>query len=314
MKEEFLKRIDEIKEVLSNMPQNNKKNKDKYLEYIREQLSIFYDLKDGTVDEIERRVKAIKGKVKSKGIDFSKSEEKIIELYQKLVVFDRWNTPYEKIDLDRIIFEINHYYKDNLDALNEDIRDAIECFKRVGVNLSVRDFIYSSYVNQYMSVILNQEEDVKAISKRLDDVYWKSPKVMNQIACNFQYLYYQYEKKFLNYYAKLEKDICLEESYDVLHDKYDELLLEKFKAENSIENIVSLVMNGDINIKDYSEDKLHNYEESISNGHIDSLHYIEFYYSLEEYKVYKEYAFIIDKVKELYQNKVQYKNVYKNLR
>lgn len=311
-KEELIKREEEIKEVINNMPQNNKKNIEKYANYLKEQLDSFSHEKEQVLDEIRSRVDKILAKEKKKGIDFDKKDEEIENIACSMRVFNKWNSPYEKIDLDRIVYEINHYYKDNLDALNEDIRDAIKCFDQVGVKLGINDFCYSSYVTEYMRVILNSDD--KGIKKKLDEVYWKSPKVMNQIASNFRYLYYKNEKAFVRYYSLLEKDILSKQSYKELSDKYIELIHEKDSLNYQIDNIISNIMNDSINVKDYSEDKLSGYEESISHGHVDIENYEALYYSLYEYKVYKEFSFIIDRVKELYSNKAQYKGVYQKIR
>ena len=309
-REDFNKCVEEIKEVIGNMPRNNKKNKGLYVKYLEEQLGIFSSLHDEIIQEICKRYDKILSKEKRNSISFDDMAKKIDDMYSKLLVFDKWNTPYEKIELDRIIFEINHYYKDNLDALNDDIRDAVECFKRVGIILKASDFSYSSYVYQYMSVILSNEKDNSVIRKRLDEVYWKSPKVMKQIACNFNYLYYKYEKKFIQYYDSLKKEF----SYDDVCHKYDEVIYNEKKDRYCIDKVVSWALDGTINIKDYSEEKLNSYEDSMARGQVDLEHYLDLYSCLEEYKVYKEYSFIVDKVKELYKNKAQYKNVYKNLR
>ncbi len=313
-KEEFIKYTDEIKEVINAMPRNNKKNKKLYLEYLSEQKGIFCEKKDQIIKEIKRRYDKIVSLEKDCGIRFDDKREQISDLANKMFVFLKWNTPYEKIELDRIIFEINHYYKDNLNALNDDIRDAVSCFRKVGVSLFARDFSYSSYTYQYMSVILEKEDDVEAIKKRLDDVYWKSPKVMNQIACNFQYLYYKYEKKFISYYENLKKEILGNRTYSDINCEFDEMVRYEKELSYQLWSIIPSIMDGSINIKDYSEEKLKSYEESISCGNVGINHYLELYYSLEEYKMYKEYVFIIDKFKEIYQNKAQYKNVCKNLK
>ena len=314
MKEEFLKREEAIKEVISNMPLTNKKNKDKYIEYVREQLTIFSSEKENIVKEIRDRVDKIKSREKKKSISFDNKEKELQDIISKLMVFNSWNTPYEKLGLDKTIYEINHYYRDNLDALNEDIKDAIECYRKVGVTLTVKDFFYSSYVKAYMEVMLDSKLDSGAIKKRLDDVYWKSPKVMNQIACNFNYLYFKYEKYFIRYFEGLKKNILSQSTYDELSKGYQKLVFDRERYDYQIDNIVQCFMDGSLAIKDYSLDKLASYQGNISNGDVGIDNYEALYFSLNEYKVYKEYSFLIDKVKEVYQNKGQYKNIYKNLR
>ena len=70
-------------------------------------------------------------------------------------------------------------------------------------------------------------------------------------------------------------------------------------------------LSGDLNIKDYSLDKLDSYKESIGLKTLDMDSLDKLYNSLYEYKMFKEYKFIIDKVVLLYKDKAKFKNVYK---
>ena len=108
-KNEFNKSIESIKEVLSNMPQNNKKNKLKYLEYIKENIDIYKGYENSIINEINKRNEEIEKRIGKRGIDFSNNDKECNQLLEKLYDVNIWNTPYEKIGLDRIIYEINHY-------------------------------------------------------------------------------------------------------------------------------------------------------------------------------------------------------------
>ena len=306
-RDEFNKEIDSIKEVLSNMPQNNKKNKLKYLEYIKENIDIYKGYENSIINEINKRNEEIEKRIGKRGIDFSNKDEECNQLLEELYDVNIWNTPYEKIGLDRIIYEINHYYKDNLDAMNSDIKDALGCFDMVGVKLKSSDFNFSKYVNQYMDAIINDDSKVKS---KIDELFWKSPNMINGIAMNFNYLYIKYEKYFINYYKNKTKEIG---NINDVKLKYNNLLDDIYNSTFYIGNIVDKFLSGELNVKDYSIEKLESYTNSLGIDKLDMESLDKLYSSLYEYKMYKEYKFIIDKVIELYKNKSNYKNSYKNL-
>ena len=108
MTEELNNRINSIKEVLSNMPKNNKKNKLKYIEYLSNILKEYQQ----QIQELEKEIKArqdkILIKIKQNTIDFSNINIQKKEIEEKLVIVNQYNTPYEKINLDKTIYEIMH--------------------------------------------------------------------------------------------------------------------------------------------------------------------------------------------------------------
>ena len=70
-RDEFNKSIDSIKEVLSNMPQNNKKNKLKYISYVKENIDKYKNLENKIIEELIKRNDDIVKRIGKGGIDFS---------------------------------------------------------------------------------------------------------------------------------------------------------------------------------------------------------------------------------------------------
>lgn len=308
MLEELNNKINSIKEVLSNMPKNNKKNKVKYVEYLSKLLEEYDKLSQELEKEIMSRQGKIISKIKKNTIDFSNIDTTKKDCEDDFLMLNEYNTPYEKINLDKIIYEIMHFYKDDFDALNEDINSAITCFKEVGVIVKEELFCYSPYVKEYMSLILN-ESSLEKLKECFDNLYWKCPNIIFQIALNFKYLYYKYEKNFIKYYQLKKKKIDIKE----LTCKYNELIKEKQNKEDSdLSNLLTKFLDKSINITDYTEDKILKYESSLSNEKIDIDIINKFYNSLYEYQGYLEYSYIIDEFIKLYNEKDKYKNIYKN--
>lgn len=303
-------KIDSIKEVLSNMPKNNKKNKLKYVEYISGLMKEYLDLSDELSKEIKFRYEEIISKIKRSDIDFSNIDTRKKEYEDKLLVLNQYSTPYEKIGLDKLIYEIMHFYKDDFDALNEDINSAIKCFEKIGVELKEDSFCYSPYVKEYMSLILNKE-GIEKLKNCFDSIYWKCPNIIFQIALNFKYLYYKYEKNFVKYYQLKKREIKVD--IKELTNDYNRLIIKKCQEEaNDLNKILTKFLDKSLNIGDYDPEKVVKYENSLSDEKLDIDVISKFYNSLYEYKGYLEYSYIIDEFIKLYNEKDKYKNVYKN--
>ena len=310
MIEQLAEKIASSKEVLSTMPQNNKKNKIKYLEYLSSLLEEYQKLEQETKQELLIRQEKILTKMKKNTIDFSCLEQEKKEDEEKIFLLNPYNTPYEKMELDRLIYEIMHFYKDDFDALNEDINSSISCFKKVGITLGIKDFCYSPYVEEYMSLIL-MESSKDILKTSFDNIYWKCPNIIFQIALNFKYLYYKNEKKCKKYYQIKTSKINI--AKEELTKKYHELILnEQQKEEQDLSQLFHKFLNKDLNIADYAEEKVEKLETSLTKEAIEIDTIYKFYDSLYEYQGYLKYSYIIDEFIKLYQEKDKYKNIYKN--
>lgn len=311
-KELYMQETSQIKEVLSNMPQNNKSNKKKYLEYIKEELDKYNQMKKELVDEIKKRNTFISNKEIEEQIDYEKIEEQKEKIYDDLLILNKYNDPYEKIGLDKIIFNINKYYEGNLEDLNNEIKNGIECFNKVGVTLTEEDFWYSSYLKEYMKLFFkdNSSEEAK---QKLNNIYWKSPSIINQIAMNLISLYYKYEKKFIEYFDNQKKSILSVNSRDHLIECFNKIMDKISEKKYSITNISKRMISSDDNIKDFSPEKYKSYLEAFGVSDIGSENLLKLKNSLLEYSMYNKYKFLIEEFIKIYKEKDKYKNSYKSL-
>ena len=312
-KEEFCNKVNEIKEVLSNMPQNNKSNKVKYIEYIDNQLRNNNNLKDELIKEINKRYEEISLKVKCEDINIEQLNKDKAKLFDSLWIIDDCNSSYEKIGLDKSIFNISRYYEDNINSLNKEIRNVIKCFYDVGIKLTINDFYYSFYLKDYMNLILNSDDEIK-IKEKFDQIYWKCPNIINQICMNFASLYYKNEKIFNEYFNKKKDTIISNDGKKELVSKYNVILDNIDNDYYSIENISKRFLNGEDNIKDFSLDKYKSYIDSICDGDVDTSNLDKLNNTLFEYSVYLKYKFIVDQVINIYKEKDKHKNTFKNLK
>lgn len=310
-------KINAIKEAMSNMPKKNIKNNQKYSNYIDDTIKEVTNLKTNVEKEIKQRYdKLIEVANKQSYIQI---DPKIETYYECLQLTNINNTPYEKSNLDKIIFEITNYNQNDFLKTNENLKKAIDIFKLVGITLKSKDFNYNIYVNRYMDVFLKELSKEKGSAPNLkecfEEVYWKCPDLISDIAHNLSCLYYKniktFEKKYEELKIKELKTLNMDERQ--LKEQYQLLLnQEEHNKNNTLNIILEKFINKTYNITDYQEEKINSYHNQIGdkNKNIDNLNNL--LTSLKEYKHYQDYLYIINDIKEIYKDKTKYKDVFKN--
>ena len=138
------------------------------------------------------------------------------------------------------------------------------------------------------------DNDKESLVSYFEKIYWKCPNIINHIALNFKYLYYSNKKKFDVYYDSLVDNY----NKDNITGKYSSLYSElEDKKRNDKYLLLDCFLDGTLNVSDYSDDKVNKLYSSILNGNISNEvneEIIKLYYSLNEYKYYLKYKYIID--------------------
>ena len=153
MLNEYKNKIELQKEVLAALPRNNNKNNKLYKAKVEEMLKEYQVDKEVVEEEITKRRNRYLSLEYDKNID--NITNKINELLPQLPLLNKYNSSYEKSNLDIILYELGHFYKNDLDKVNTDIKKAIDIFSLVGVPLSEDNFNYSYYSSIYMKKFLN---------------------------------------------------------------------------------------------------------------------------------------------------------------
>ena len=171
----ILEKIETDKEVLSTIPRNNKKNIAKYIQALQELQEEYNNVSQEVYDELNKRYKKILS-VKTKR-DIEEERAEIEEVSNLLDVIGTIKTPYEKMGLDKRIYRLGRFYKENLESINKEILECINKFKKVGINLSADNFEYSIYVNEYMHTFFNELNDINSevVKNKFEEIYWKCP-------------------------------------------------------------------------------------------------------------------------------------------
>ena len=307
MLNEYKDKIELQKEVLAALPRNNNKNNKLYKAKVEEMLKEYQVDKEVVEEEITKRRNRYLSLEYDKNID--NITNKINELLPQLPLLNKYNSSYEKSNLDIILYELGHFYKNDLDKVNTDIKKAIDIFSLVGVPLSEDNFNYSYYSSIYMKKFLsNQDNDI--LKTDFEEIYWKCPDIITHITLNFKYLYYKNKKKFDIYYDNLVNNLLSKDIYN----EYKEL----YKNRNIlIRNNAYLLQNnfleGKLNISDYSLDKVSKaYKYVIEGAPSEKINkdIKKLYHSIIEYKNYLKFDYIINDIKALYKDKDKYKNIY----
>lgn len=303
---EFKENIKVQMEVLNALPRNNKKNEKIYITKVMEVLDKYKEIKKITESEIIKRKNRYESLEKNTKIDALTT--KINSIKQLLPLINPYGSSYEKSNLDKVLYELGHFYENDLEKVNEDIKKTIQIFETVGVLLDIDDFNYSFYSKKYMTKFL--ENKTQELKQYFEELYWKCPDIITHITLNFKYLYYQNKKKFDLYYnTKKFELINLKEEYENLYKEKEELIrTSAFLLQQSF-------LENKLNINDYTIDKVRKaYKSIVSEEKIDLIknEVIKLYNNVIEYKNYLEFIPIIDNIKELYKEKDKYKNIYLN--
>lgn len=314
MIEQLKKEIEAIKNNIEALPQNNKTNLKKYNDYLTETYNKYHGLFTKVDEEIKDRFYYL---FPSSNYGRLRNLKLELDAYNIHILFNNYKTTYEKLGIDRLLYDINHFYKNDLDKVNNDILQCINKYKETG--LTNLEFNYSAYCKEYVTTLINNKDNEKLIRETFDRIYWKCPEIVTHIELNLKSIYFnnikrlsrEIEEQDRKYFSKKSRDVLLEEYFNKVkeYDNYIEndklTILEKFRS-------------GELKVKDYKEDSVKKAYSIIKEPEVEINDYLnsnikKLSYSLQEYKNYIEYSYIITDIRNKYQNKEKYKGVYDNL-
>lgn len=311
--------IEAQKEILSTLPQNNAKNKKKYFEKVNEFYEEYNDLYLKSIEEIKKRNSNIISRIKESS-SFDEVLNNINEVKSTFYLFNKYNTSYEKMEFDRLLYSLSINDKD-LSTLNSIIFELISKFKEAGVVLTVDSFKYSPIVYQYMKSYFKYIDNLNDsdLKEDFEKLYWKFPNIIIHIELCFKNLYFKY-KKYFDKYIEVQKEKVLKKystnilsifaknkiDYDLgtgnnLYDVFNQFVAKSLNPGDFTEDKIKQIVSNYVNI-DYFDN---NYDLVIKNFH-------KLYNTISEYKGYLSYGFMIDDMRKLYADKEKFKNGFKN--
>ena len=304
------KQIDTDKEVISVLPRNGIKAIKTLLETIKEMQAKYEEVNEKLLKEIEVRYDELTAVESNE--ELPKLEEEILKLDVAIKNTDT-RSSFEKMKLDKIVYNVNGYYKSNLERLNKELVDCVKQFEAVGIRISANDFNISEYTKEYMTVLLqevyNGEINSEKIKETFEKVYWKCSEVVTHLYVNIRYIYDKYENEIDKFYENKLQEI--QETLNSTPEQVEETKIALIRRKKKIEDtdnklILENFYNGTWNINDYKEaaykklyvelmsknvDELEEKEKAEIDESIEKLNG-----NLNEYFKFTEYKFLSDGV------------------
>ena len=308
--ENIEKQITTDKEVISVLPRNGIKAIKTLLKTISDMTEKYENLNEKLLKEIEDRYTELTTVEENKEIP---------QLEQEILKYDMaekntdTRSSFEKMGLDRVIYNVNGYYKSNLERLNKELIFSVKQFEKVGIKLTAEDFCISEYAKKYMEVLLREayEGDInsEAVKNTFEKVYWQCSEVVSHLYVNIRYIYDKYENQIDRFYNEKAQEILkgLSLTIEGVEEKKAELIKQKNQIEETDnKNILDKFYTGSLNINDYKEDnykriyleltnkdvtKLSESEKREIDENVDKLNT-----NLTEYAKYLEYKFLVEEV------------------
>lgn len=325
--EEFDKYISSNKEVLSVLPINTKKNRAQYVAKATEMLEKAEQIKEVIWNEITSRYERLIQVEENPEV--AKLQKEVDEI-KNVELFNELNTPYEKLGLDKITHRLSCFFEGDLKLVNSNIKEYLDIFKNYGITFTADDFCYSDSTNEYMTAYLNEYnnnslDSSDVLKKAFENIYWKCPDIVTHIELNLRYLYHVNAKKIEKELNERNQAILAKENLDKngLVRKYFDLNKELIKVQRKDPKyILNKFLDGEWKIKDFNEKEMNvlydrlsikNYYQATEAEQTEiDVNFGKLLNTLQEYKVYLKYKFIIDDLRERFKNKEGYKAAYDN--
>lgn len=317
--ESIEKQIDTDKEVITVLPRNGIKAIKTLLETIKEMQDKYEHVNEMLLKDIEARYDELT--VVEENAELSKLEEEILKLDVAIKNTDT-RSSFEKMRLDKIVYNVNGYYKSNLERLNKELVDCVKQFENVGIKITAKDFNISEYSKEYMEVLLqevyNGEINSEKIKDTFEKVYWKCSDVVSHLYVNIRHIYDKYENEIDKFYENKMQEIL--ENLNSTQDQVEERKIALIRRKQKIEDVDDKIIlenfyNGKWNINDYKEanykkmyldltskdvSELSEKEKSEMDESIEKLNN-----NLKEYSKFNEYKFLTDGVLQIRKDELE---------
>ena len=309
--EDFEHDVEVTKEVLSSMPINNQRNLKTYKEKVNSIKEEYIELKEELYQEIKKRSNKYLNIGENEKIAILEGE---LEGLKDLSLFNPLNTPFEKLGINNALYRLNHFFKNDLENVDRDIKSIIELFNKVGVSLTADDFVYSFYAREYVKELL-LDDSLDRMKYIFEELHWKCPDVIMHVSMNIRLLYNKYKNKFVDYIEKRRKEVFTDNlSYDDLVIKRDNILKELYEVKHYDKyNIINGFMNSELILNDYTVvnvDKCYAkyFGDSITSN--DKKNVIgdlkNLLANVQEYSNYLKFTFILEDAKKKYADKANH--------
>ncbi len=325
--ENIEKQITTDKEVISVLPRNGIKAIKTLSQTIKDMIEKYESANNILLKEIETRYNELT--IVEENNEIPQIEEEILK-YDIAVKNTDSRSSFEKMGLDKSIYNINGYYKSNLERLNKELVNSVEQFEKVGVNLSSKEFEISEYCQKYMEVLLNEAKNggninSEKVKSTFEKVYWECSDIVSHLYVNIRYLYDKYENEIDKFYENKATEIL--KSFNTTNEGVEEKKAELIKKKNIIEAtdnkiILNKFFTGALNINDYKGDNYKKLYLELTSKDVTKIseneklemdeNFEKLNYNLKEYAKYCEYKFLVDEILQLREEEIKKTEENKN--
>lgn len=193
--QKIIDKITQSEEIINSFPKTDVGSLKHFINEANRIYAEYNLFKTDLIQEMKQRVINFENSIKSEPISPLKTDD----LEEELNLLNKLNSPYEKLGLSEIFYDLSKYYKFNFESFSEYLFKLIDIFREVGINLEASQFYYNKDVNIYMEKVLNITDRNTAnegLKGTFEQSYWQNPNIIRDIKLNFKSLYFKYEKSF----------------------------------------------------------------------------------------------------------------------
>ncbi len=289
-------------------------------DYVQRQRTLFDQYRIACENEMKKRLKNLMPQDKS-----SQYQEGIKEV-DDLLYLVKLNSNISngfKLGLDFIVASIRE--DSSLENINQVLKKFIDRFQELGITLSLSDFSYTMFTEQYMSSFLRNSSS-EVMKDVFEKIYFACPDIKMQLKMNLIHILEKNKTQLEKYVSSLKNKLFME------HQVNSSNVIEKYTVvryqsgnEVAIDPYYNTILftEGTKKISDYLEGsatRAKNYNMFAVGGDYDTLndeeknHYnsatMGLYLTLNELKKYYHYEFILKDLLERYKNKDAAKGQY----
>lgn len=258
---EYIKEDIELKRgVLKKSPLKTKKDQKKYIELLDE-YSIRYNSYLKNVDKyIQSKAKSLTfNDIKVDNFNIEEVNERISSLNNVAKILYPYNTYYEKLGFDVLLYNLENFSSFDFVKVNETIKEISDIFKKINVELTEDDFKITPYVHEYMKAFYIESANVNpnyfSLQNVFERIYWKVPNLIKHIVLNFRMIMTDNKDTFNKYILALQGKIKDKYNFTDYNEVVEELstLYYNYTHRNklSLNLIMDLHRKGDIKLPEY---------------------------------------------------------------
>lgn len=224
---------------------------------------------------------------------------KLSSINEMIAIMDE-RSSFDKMDMDKLIYNVNGFYKKNLESINRDIIEGIKRFETIGIQLTANNFMISEFAHEYMKVLLeetkNGQINSSIVKDKFEKLYWQCSDIISHIYVNLRYIYEQKEKEIDKFFENKKNVIEVTKNINLkqLEDIRSDILNEKRKLENIDDKLIlENFYNKNLTISNYRKDIYETTYKELISSDINQI-------SKEEKEM------IDDNIQKLYDNLTEY--------